>query len=35
VLGGGTAIRYGIGVGREGFTWSGVQTIARKAEWPD
>ncbi len=35
VLGGGKAIRYGIGVGREGFTWSGVQTIARKAEWPD
>jgi len=30
-----TAIRYGIGVGREGFTWSGTQTIARKAEWPD
>ncbi|WP_291867354.1 L,D-transpeptidase [Bradyrhizobium sp.] len=35
VLGGGQAIRYGIGVGREGFTWSGVQTITRKAEWPD
>lgn len=35
VLGGGQAIRYGIGVGREGFTWSGVQTISRKAEWPD
>jgi len=35
VLGGGQAIRYGIGVGREGFTWSGVQTIAKKAEWPD
>ena len=35
VLGGGRAIRYGIGVGREGFTWSGVETIARKAEWPD
>ena len=35
VLDGGKAIRYGIGVGREGFTWSGVQTIARKAEWPD
>jgi lipoprotein-anchoring transpeptidase ErfK/SrfK len=35
VLGGGKAVRYGIGVGREGFTWSGVQTIARKAEWPD
>jgi lipoprotein-anchoring transpeptidase ErfK/SrfK len=35
VLGGGHAIRYGIGIGREGFTWSGVETIARKAEWPD
>jgi lipoprotein-anchoring transpeptidase ErfK/SrfK len=35
VLGQGRAIRYGVGVGREGFTWSGVQTITRKAEWPD
>jgi lipoprotein-anchoring transpeptidase ErfK/SrfK len=35
VLGGGRAISYGIGVGREGFTWSGVQSIARKVEWPD
>jgi lipoprotein-anchoring transpeptidase ErfK/SrfK len=35
VLGGGRAIRYGIGIGRDGFTWSGTQTIARKAEWPD
>jgi len=35
VLGQGHAIRYGVGVGREGFTWSGVQTISRKAEWPD
>ncbi len=35
VLGNGQAIRYGIGVGREGFTWSGVKQIARKAEWPD
>jgi lipoprotein-anchoring transpeptidase ErfK/SrfK len=35
VLGGGKAIRYGIGVGREGFTWSGVKHVARKAEWPD
>jgi lipoprotein-anchoring transpeptidase ErfK/SrfK len=34
-LGNGKAMRYGIGVGREGFTWSGVQTISRKAEWPD
>jgi lipoprotein-anchoring transpeptidase ErfK/SrfK len=35
VLGGGKAMRYGIGVGREGFTWSGVKTIERRAEWPD
>jgi lipoprotein-anchoring transpeptidase ErfK/SrfK len=35
VLGGGRAVRYGIGVGREGFTWSGVQTVSRKQEWPD
>src|SRR4051794_34961826 len=35
VLGQGRAIRYGVGVGREGFTWSGVQSVSRKAEWPD
>ena len=35
VLPGGKAMRYGIGVGREGFTWSGVKTIEHKAEWPD
>jgi len=35
ILGNGQAMRYGIGVGRQGFTWSGVQTIAKKAEWPD
>src|SRR3984893_3053880 len=35
VLGQVRAIRYGVGVGRDGFTWSGVQTISRKAEWPD
>jgi lipoprotein-anchoring transpeptidase ErfK/SrfK len=35
VLGHGKAIRYGIGVGREGFTWSGVRSITRKQEWPD
>jgi lipoprotein-anchoring transpeptidase ErfK/SrfK len=35
VLGNGRAIRYGIGVGRQGFTWSGTQSITRKAEWPD
>ncbi len=35
VLGNGKAMRYGIGVGREGFTWSGVRSVERKAEWPD
>ena len=35
VLGNGRAVRYGIGVGRDGFTWSGVQSITKKAEWPD
>ena len=35
VLGAGRAIRYGIGVGRDGFTWSGMQSVTRKAEWPD
>jgi lipoprotein-anchoring transpeptidase ErfK/SrfK len=29
------AIRYGIGVGRDGFTWTGILKVARKAEWPD
>jgi len=32
---GGRAIRYGVGVGRPGFEWSGVKSISRKAEWPD
>jgi lipoprotein-anchoring transpeptidase ErfK/SrfK len=35
VLPGGQAVRYGIGVGREGFTWSGTQSISKKAEWPN
>src|SRR5262249_27341513 len=35
VLGGGKAVRYGIGVGRDGFTWAGTQSITRKSEWPD
>jgi hypothetical protein len=35
VLGDGKAIRYGIGVGRDGFTWSGAQAVTRMAEWPD
>ncbi len=34
VLPGGKAIQYGVGVGRPGFTWSGVTRIARKAKWP-
>ena len=35
MLGGGRAIRYGVRVGREGFTWTGVQKITKKTEWPD
>jgi lipoprotein-anchoring transpeptidase ErfK/SrfK len=35
VMGNGKAVRYGIGVGREGFTWSGTQNVTKKAEWPD
>ncbi|MGV7032495.1 L,D-transpeptidase [Methylobacterium symbioticum] len=35
VLGGGQAMRYGVGVGRPGFTWGGVQTVTMKREWPD
>ena len=34
VLEGGKAMKYGIGVGRDGFTWSGTHRITRKAEWP-
>jgi lipoprotein-anchoring transpeptidase ErfK/SrfK len=34
VQGDGRALRYGIGVGRPGFTWSGVKTISAKREWP-
>ena len=33
-LGDGKAIRYGVGVGRDGFTWSGTHRVTRKAEWP-
>ena len=29
------AMRYGIGVGRDGFQWQGMQRIGRKQEWPD
>ncbi len=35
ILGHGQALRYGIGVGREGFTWSGTERISRMKEWPD
>jgi len=35
ILGNGRAIRYGVRVGRDGFTWTGVQKISKKAEWPD
>jgi lipoprotein-anchoring transpeptidase ErfK/SrfK len=35
VLGGGKALRYGIGVGREGFTWAGTERVSRMSEWPD
>jgi lipoprotein-anchoring transpeptidase ErfK/SrfK len=34
-MGHGKAIRYGIGVGREGFTWSGTERISQMKEWPD
>jgi lipoprotein-anchoring transpeptidase ErfK/SrfK len=35
VQGGGRAMRYGIGVGRPGFSWSGVKSVSMKREWPD
>jgi lipoprotein-anchoring transpeptidase ErfK/SrfK len=35
VQGNGKALRYGIGVGKPGFTWSGVKTVSAKKEWPD
>ena len=35
VLGNGQALRYGIGVGRQGFTWAGTTRVAAKKEWPD
>jgi lipoprotein-anchoring transpeptidase ErfK/SrfK len=34
VLGNGRAIQYGIGVGRPGFTWTGIKTVSMKREWP-
>jgi lipoprotein-anchoring transpeptidase ErfK/SrfK len=35
IQGNNRALRYGIGVGRQGFTWSGMERISRKQEWPD
>lgn len=35
VLGGGKALRYGVRVGRDGFTWSGTERVSRMREWPD
>jgi lipoprotein-anchoring transpeptidase ErfK/SrfK len=35
VLGNGQAIRYGVGVGRPGFTWAGTHSVTMKREWPD
>jgi len=35
VLGQGRAIRYGVGVGRQGFSWSGTKRVTMKREWPD
>ncbi len=35
VMGNSRALRYGVGVGRDGFTWQGLHKISRKAEWPD
>jgi lipoprotein-anchoring transpeptidase ErfK/SrfK len=35
VLGSGQAIQYGVGVGRQGFTWSGTKSVSMKREWPD
>ena len=35
IMGNNVALRYGVGVGRDGFQWGGVHTISKKAEWPD
>src|ERR1044071_7255625 len=35
VLPGGQALQYGVGVGRQGFTWAGTKTVTMKKEWPD
>ena len=35
VLGHGQAIQYGVGVGRQGFSWTGTKSVTMKREWPD
>jgi lipoprotein-anchoring transpeptidase ErfK/SrfK len=35
ILGGGRALRYGVGVGRDGFQWGGTHHVSQKREWPD
>jgi lipoprotein-anchoring transpeptidase ErfK/SrfK len=35
IMGNGVALRYGVGVGRDGFQWGGIHNISKKAEWPD
>ena len=35
IMGNGIAMRYGVGVGRDGFQWGGIQKISLKREWPD
>ena len=35
IMGNGVALRYGVGVGRDGFQWGGIQKITLKREWPD
>jgi lipoprotein-anchoring transpeptidase ErfK/SrfK len=35
IMGNGVAMRYGVGVGRDGFQWGGIQKITLKREWPD
>jgi lipoprotein-anchoring transpeptidase ErfK/SrfK len=35
IMGNGVALRYGVGVGRDGFQWGGTHQISKKAEWPD
>ena len=35
VMKGGKAKRYGVGVGKEGFGWTGTETVSQKRQWPD